>query len=290
MRWESSSSEGPSKSVGGCRVQREHSEDIDRHDVLLSTHQKCEVWTYTDTRWTTVQRMVYALNRTVIPRLHDEAGSTSWLIFAWSCKRGITLTIYRVPTIDKQSQNWAYTFIHCDHPFHSFIPGGQTGRNETRSPTPHRASGGNGSNATVWSQQKPLSTIYNHTASSPSSHSPDSTHAASSASLASSWQGRNCSSPKSWECRKFCPKNFFLSKIFNQNAKFKYDKMPFWRKIYGQKFKIWAPCRKFVELSVGILSEICMKCLSKVAISLSLIHIWRCRRSYACRSRWSPYH
>ena len=23
---------------------------------------------------------------------------------------------------------------------------------------------------------------------------------------------------------------------------------------------------------------------------LSLIHIWRCRRSYACRSRWSPYH
>ena len=26
------------------------------------------------------------------------------------------------------------------------------------------------------------------------------------------------------------------------------------------------------------------------AIDLSLIHIWRCRRSYACRSRWSPYH
>ena len=24
--------------------------------------------------------------------------------------------------------------------------------------------------------------------------------------------------------------------------------------------------------------------------TLSLIHIWRCRRSYACRSRWSPYH
>ena len=24
--------------------------------------------------------------------------------------------------------------------------------------------------------------------------------------------------------------------------------------------------------------------------ALSLIHIWRCRRSYACRSRWSPYH
>ena len=26
------------------------------------------------------------------------------------------------------------------------------------------------------------------------------------------------------------------------------------------------------------------------ALRLSLIHIWRCRRSYACRSRWSPYH
>ena len=25
-------------------------------------------------------------------------------------------------------------------------------------------------------------------------------------------------------------------------------------------------------------------------MDLSLIHIWRCRRSYACRSRWSPYH
>ena len=24
--------------------------------------------------------------------------------------------------------------------------------------------------------------------------------------------------------------------------------------------------------------------------NLSLIHILRCRRSYACRSRWSPYH
>ena len=27
-----------------------------------------------------------------------------------------------------------------------------------------------------------------------------------------------------------------------------------------------------------------------IYIYLSLIHIWRCRRSYACRSRWSPYH
>ena len=26
------------------------------------------------------------------------------------------------------------------------------------------------------------------------------------------------------------------------------------------------------------------------SVTLSLIHIWRCRRSTLCRSRWSPYH
>ena len=30
--------------------------------------------------------------------------------------------------------------------------------------------------------------------------------------------------------------------------------------------------------------------LTITVLFLSLIHIWRCRRSYACRSRWSPYH
>ena len=28
----------------------------------------------------------------------------------------------------------------------------------------------------------------------------------------------------------------------------------------------------------------------RTGLGLSLIHIWRCRRSYLCRSRWSPYH
>ena len=32
------------------------------------------------------------------------------------------------------------------------------------------------------------------------------------------------------------------------------------------------------------------RCCCMQAGGLSLIHIWRCRRSYACRSRWSPYH
>ena len=35
---------------------------------------------------------------------------------------------------------------------------------------------------------------------------------------------------------------------------------------------------------VATMYRFCLVCV------LSLIHIWRCRRSYACRSRWSPYH
>ena len=30
--------------------------------------------------------------------------------------------------------------------------------------------------------------------------------------------------------------------------------------------------------------------LAQMTMNLSLIHIWRCRRSTLCRSRWSPYH
>ena len=29
---------------------------------------------------------------------------------------------------------------------------------------------------------------------------------------------------------------------------------------------------------------------TRINLDLSLIHIWRCRRSTLCRSRWSPYH
>ena len=31
-------------------------------------------------------------------------------------------------------------------------------------------------------------------------------------------------------------------------------------------------------------------CNARSSLRLSLIHIWRCRRSTLCRSRWSPYH
>ena len=42
----------------------------------------------------------------------------------------------------------------------------------------------------------------------------------------------------------------------------------------------------------GALSVIYTHCTGGVwsGSQLSLIHIWRCRRSTLCRSRWSPYH
>ena len=41
----------------------------------------------------------------------------------------------------------------------------------------------------------------------------------------------------------------------------------------------WKCCKIFCALSVIVKRR-----------GLSLIHIWRCRRSTLCRSRWSPYH
>ena len=38
------------------------------------------------------------------------------------------------------------------------------------------------------------------------------------------------------------------------------------------------------------ISQICEISVSDALLALSLIHIWRCRRSTLCRSRWSPYH
>ena len=42
-----------------------------------------------------------------------------------------------------------------------------------------------------------------------------------------------------------------------------------------------------VTLSVQLILSIILLYTSQ---RLSLIHIWRCRRSTLCRSRWSPYH
>ena len=53
-------------------------------------------------------------------------------------------------------------------------------------------------------------------------------------------------------------------------------------------------CRQQIEQVEFGRASLCTHVLTTVSCrsvqQLSLIHIWRCRRSYACRSRWSPYH
>ena len=45
-----------------------------------------------------------------------------------------------------------------------------------------------------------------------------------------------------------------------------------------------------MKTTASIPTKYCTVIKTTKCPSLSLIHIWRCRRSYACRSRWSPYH
>ena len=44
---------------------------------------------------------------------------------------------------------------------------------------------------------------------------------------------------------------------------------------------------KYVLVHFKLLPLLCYR---QIFMALSLIHIWRCRRAAACRSRWSPYH
>ena len=53
----------------------------------------------------------------------------------------------------------------------------------------------------------------------------------------------------------------------------------------------WCPMCLCVQLyqTTIIQRDVCVaQC--PLCVELSLIHIWRCRRSTLCRSRWSPYH
>ena len=45
-----------------------------------------------------------------------------------------------------------------------------------------------------------------------------------------------------------------------------------------------------LSVTVSSFIDIHQSRLKPLASGLSLIHIWRCRRSTLCRSRWSPYH
>ena len=62
---------------------------------------------------------------------------------------------------------------------------------------------------------------------------------------------------------------------------------------YSQGEKGQGPPSKWKEYELvdDRILEIVLDYQNRTAIEyLSLIHIWRCRRSTLCRSRWSPYH
>ena len=55
----------------------------------------------------------------------------------------------------------------------------------------------------------------------------------------------------------------------------------------------WCQCQhQFTERVVAepLMQMTLFHSIMRYTVYLSLIHIWRCRRSTLCRSRWSPYH
>ena len=71
-----------------------------------------------------------------------------------------------------------------------------------------------------------------------------------------------------------------------------YRVAPKWRN-FLYAFTLWDINQFTKSFDCQNLKKICNNAITKNLTThqvLSLIHIWRCRRSYACRSRWSPYH
>ena len=58
----------------------------------------------------------------------------------------------------------------------------------------------------------------------------------------------------------------------------------FWPILYWPRFLLYFSLLTSCTFVLGY------KVRNRYALSLSLIHIWRCRRIERCRSRWSPYH
>ena len=50
-----------------------------------------------------------------------------------------------------------------------------------------------------------------------------------------------------------------------------------------------SPCHLTAAVTLSYTLHLAI-CKAFTDLYLSLIHIWRCRRSTLCRSRWSPYH
>ena len=69
----------------------------------------------------------------------------------------------------------------------------------------------------------------------------------------------------------------------HQNVQYKHPKGEYRLHDFHKIYRVCTPFQDplTVKMSLDLL---------KGLWSLSLIHIWRCRRSTLCRSRWSPYH
>ena len=79
--------------------------------------------------------------------------------------------------------------------------------------------------------------------------------------------------------RKFC--DYILDDYISPDAQFP---PLIWAQYSLSLDRIMNSCESFTQ-------NLTVCCTAHTPIpSLSLIHIWRCRRSTLCRSRWSPYH
>ena len=101
------------------------------------------------------------------------------------------------------------------------------------------------------------------------------------------------------------PQNFHLSSILILHHSFSlFELLKYFRfllqEVYPNSFgEIIYECNIVPSTPMDATGEgphtsVCMRFSKHFVLScdveLSLIHIWRCRRSTLCRSRWSPYH
>ena len=74
---------------------------------------------------------------------------------------------------------------------------------------------------------------------------------------------------------------------FPLEISFKTNKKMLWRTVF---FSDWPLVFSFLAARVQCSYLTFGEKTNPSPLYLSLIHIWRCRRSTLCRSRWSPYH
>ena len=100
---------------------------------------------------------------------------------------------------------------------------------------------------------------------------------------------RRSSSPSSFVTWYSSVRVLILSLFITCSSRFSlYTSQLSWQGMTGE---FGVACRMFCCVTVFLGRVlICGHWYRWPVLGLSLIHIWRCRRSYACRSRWSPYH